>query len=120
MLLLQLLAITESGLSAFESCSGLCFLASEIQEAAMLGHARSSCDSSEFPWSCCNSVAVGVSHGSLQHMGSALPRFQASEIFLSARCGEAMVLVATDLEEKQRNCELFSFFSSAVGAERGP
>lgn len=39
------LAITEGGLSAFESCSGLCFLASEIQEAAMLGHAHSSCDS---------------------------------------------------------------------------
>lgn len=56
-------------------------------------------------------------------MGSTLPQFQASEIFLSAHCEETMVLAATDvpdLEEKQRNCELFSFFSSAVGAERGP
>lgn len=80
-------------------------------------------DSSESSWSYCNSVALGVSHRSLQHMGSTLPQFQASEIFLSAHREETMVLAATDvpdLEEKQRNCELFSFFSSAVGAERGP
>lgn len=56
-------------------------------------------------------------------MGSALSQFQASETPLSAHSREAMVLGATaapDLEEKQRNCELFSFFSSAVGAERSP
>lgn len=56
-------------------------------------------------WSRCNCVAVGVSHGSLQHKGSALSQFQASQILLSALTGEAVVLGVTDapgLEKKAK------------------
>lgn len=108
------------GLSALESCFGRCLLASEKQEAATLGCALLLVtDASRVPL-----VSLQLrSWRSSQHTGSVLSWLQVTEITLSVPCGQDMVLEATndtDLEEKLRNCKLFSVFFFCCWGQRVP
>lgn len=110
MLLLQLLPHHNVGLSALKVALDCAFWPQKYRD--LPGWAMPAPPG--IPLSPLGLVAGGVSQRSLQHMGSALSWFQVSEIFLSAHSGEVVVLGATgapDLEEKQRNCELFSAWS---------